>query len=167
MSTMKITWSVSYLPEGREILMVPKNNPFMEKAESVRLEDSTEFNHPTGAVVVKDEQIIGFSGNKTGYSNKKLIEWHKDGGCIRKWFKIPSGQKYWLCPGCAKHKDHAESRAVKDAITKVGEEAVKGADIYLAGHYWCCKPCWDAMINAGIKDVYVSEDAYERFAKKK
>lgn len=167
MASMKISWSVSYLPEGREILMVPVDNTFIQKAEDVRLQESTEINHPTGAVIVKDNEIIGFAGNKTGYSNTKLIKWHKEGGCVRKWFKVPSGHKYWLCPGCAKHKDHAEARAIKDAIQKVGKEMVKGSDIYLAGHYWCCKPCWDAMIDAGIKDVYVAEDSYERFGKRK
>ncbi|MBU0614216.1 hypothetical protein KJ766_02960, partial [Patescibacteria group bacterium] len=40
-----------------------------------------------------------------------------------------------------------------------------GADLYMYGHWWCCKPCWDAMIEAGIRDVYVCSDAHKRFTR--
>lgn len=86
--------------------------------------------------------------------------------CVRKLLKVRSGTKYWLCPGCSTHHDHAESGAVRDALAKSGREAVQGADVYLYGHYWCCKPCWDAMIAGGIRDVYVVERADELFGRK-
>ena len=45
--------------------------------------------------------------------------------------------------------------AIKDAITKGNQDKLPGADLYLYGHWWCCEPCWNAMINAGIKNVYL------------
>lgn len=40
-----------------------------------------------------------------------------------------------------------------------------GADVYMFGHWWCCEPCWQSMIEAGVRDVYVTEDAHERFSR--
>ena len=96
-------------------------------------------------------------------NNKKLINLHSK-YCIRRIFKVPSGQKYWLCPGCATFKQHGESSAVHDALKKHND--TQGADLYLYGHWWCCQPCWDAMIKAGIKNVYLVDNAYELFARK-
>lgn len=151
-----------YLPEGREIKYVPKDNEFMEKAMDARNTESTEHNFPTGAVVVKDNEIIGIGANQASIKNKSLIKLHKK-ICIRKILRIPSGQKYWLCPGCASYKHHAESRAVIDAKKNRGN--IEGADLYLYGHWWCCKPCWDSMIKAGIRDVYLVENATKLFKK--
>lgn len=136
-------------------------NSFMQEAQRMWREHSTERNHPTGAVVVTAGVVIGGSGNQAAIKNKTLQAWHKRGLCIRRMFKIPSGQKYWLCPGCAKHHHHAEQLAIRDA-QKRGSDTT-GADVYLYGHWWCCKPCWDAMIGAGIKDVYLVEGATEQF----
>lgn len=146
-----------YIPEGRSILFVPVQNEFMLAAMNLARTTSTDQNHPTGAVVVKNGAIIGGSSNQSGYKNKWLIEAHRQWFCIRKWFKVKSGTKYWLCPGCATSKNHAETRACLDAIKKVGRNEVKGADLYLWGHWWCCKPCWDTMIESGINNVYLQE----------
>lgn len=152
-----------YLPEGREFKYVPISNPFMAETKRVTLAQSTDANHPTGAVIVKDGKILGSAANKSALNNKKLIELHRKGFCVRKILKIPSGQKYWLCPGCASHKMHAEPGAIKDAQKKYGD--ITGADLYHWGHWWCCQPCWDSMIKAGIKDVYLVDNADELFKK--
>jgi deoxycytidylate deaminase len=152
-----------YLPEGRNIKYVPVSNPFMAEARRMQELFSNERNHPTGAVVVNDGKILGQGANQAPIKNKKLIELHKNGWCIRRMLNVPSGQRYWLCPGCASCKQHAETRAVNDAISKNG--GVSGADLYLYGHWWCCKPCWDSMIKAGIKDVYLVDNANELFKK--
>ncbi len=154
-----------YLPEGRTIKYVPEMNVFMSEAKRVRDTQSTDEGHPTGAVVALNEKIIGRGANQSALKNKKLIALHKKGWCVRRLLKIPSGQKYWMCPGCSKNKHHAEARAAKDAIAqqkKIGQSA-QGTDLYLYGHWWCCKPCWDAMIAAGIKDVYLVEGATGMF----
>ena len=150
-----------YLPDGRTIVFVSQENPFMAEAKKFMIANSTDLNHSTGAVVVLGDRIIGHAANQSALKNKKLLELHKNGLCVRRIFKIPSGQKYWLCPGCASHHNHAEWGAVRDAIKH--EKSANGADLYLYGHWWCCKPCWDAMVAAGIKDVYVIEGAYGMF----
>lgn len=133
----------------------------MAEAARVRNEVSTEKNHPTGAVVVLNSKIVGKAGNQAALKNEKLQEFHRRGICIRRLLKIPSGQKYWLCPGCAKYKHHGEAGAVRDALSRM--DSIAGADLYLHGHWWCCKPCWDSMIAAGIRDVYLVEGATEQF----
>jgi hypothetical protein len=44
---------------------------------------------------------------------------------------------------------------------------VTGADAYMYGHWWACEPCWTALIDAGINDLYVTDDAHERFHRDK
>ena len=153
-----------YLPEGRTIKQVGLENEFMREAKRLRDELSKERNYPTGAVVVMNGAIIGRNVNEPPLKSPKLQALHKAGWCVRQWFKIPSGQKYWLCPGCAKSKFHAETRAIKDALKRT--KSIAGADLYLYGHWWCCKPCWDNMIRAGIRDVYLVEGAFGLFEKR-
>jgi deoxycytidylate deaminase len=152
-----------YLPEGKSIRYVPISDPYMAEAKRVCLEHSTDHNHPTGAVVVKDGHIIGWGANQSAIKNKTLLSWHKKFLCVRKWLKIRSGTKYWLCPGCASARMHAEARSVKDVMKKSAD--THGADLYLWGHWWCCKPCWDSMLAGGIRDVYLVEGATEQFKK--
>ncbi len=156
-----MTHNYPYLPEGKSIGYVPVDNQFMREAKRLRDEESTERNHPTGAVVVYGNEIIGRGMNRAPIKNKRLQDMHKNGLCIRRLLKVPSGQKYWLCPGCAKSKFHAETSATKNALKNKAE--IKGADLYLYGHWWCCKPCWDSMIVAGIDKVYLVEGATELF----
>ena len=150
-----------YIPPGRDLKYVSENNSFMTEAKNIRNYSSTDKNHPTGAVLVKDGIIIGKSANQSKINNKYLLELHGKGVCIRKILKIKSGSKYWMCPGCASSKYHAEYGAVVDAQTK-GVETIN-SDLYLFGHWWCCKPCWDKMIEAGVKDVYLVEGATEKY----
>ncbi len=163
---MKPSWIIPYLPEGKEILVVPADNQFMRAAEDIRNTQSTDRRHATGAVVVKDGVIIGGAANQAGFKHPKLVALHQKGWCVRMFFKVKSGTKYWLCPGCSTHKDQAESGAIRDAVSKTSVEAVKGADVYLYGHFWCCKPCWDSMVSAGIGRVYVVDNAHDLFGRK-
>src|SRR3989339_791539 len=41
----------------------------------------------------------------------------------------------------------------------------QGSDLYMYGHWWACEPCWNKLIKAGIRDVYVTDDAHERFSR--
>ncbi len=156
-----------YLPEGRTINYVSVENVFMKEAMRLRNEESTDMQHPTGAVVVKDGMVIGRGANQSALRNKRLLEFHRTKFCVRRFLKIPSGQKYWLCPGCASCEQHAESRACKDAIKKTEKGNVVGADLYLYGHWWCCEQCWDNMIAAGIDRVFLVEGALELFEAKR
>lgn len=150
-----------YLPEGKTLLYVSDDNPFMMEAKRVRNEYSSDKNHSTGAVIVKDGQIIGRGANQSALKSEVLKRFHRDKFCVRRFFKVPSGQKYWLCPGCASSRNHAEPNAIKDAKRNVKD--LSGSDLYLYGHWWCCKDCWDKMIAVGIKNVYLVEGATEKF----
>jgi len=149
-----------YIPEGREIFYVPESNQFMARAKQVRNEYSTDPNHPTGAVVVVSGVIIGEAANQASLRNAWARNLHKK-VCLRRLFHIKTGEKYWVCPGCAQPRNHAEWGAVRDAQKK--GNTTQGADLYLYGHWWCCKPCWDAMIAGGISKVYLLEESTSLF----
>jgi deoxycytidylate deaminase len=151
-----------FLPEGRTIKYVPADNPFMVEAKRVQQTLSTDKYFSTGAVVVKEGVIVGKGANQSLLRTQWLIKAHQKWACIRRWFNIPSGQKYWMCPGCSPSSQHAETRAALDAQKKGFSE---GADMYLYGHWWCCAPCWGAIIDTGIKDVYLMEGSEILFDK--
>ena len=143
-----------YLPEGREILYVPISNEYMLRAKEVA-RGSNDQSIPTGAVIVSDGKILAEASNKTPLSNPFLKKLHAK-YCVRRMLKIPSGQKYWICPGCASHENHGEYRAVvlfQKKITKANSPC----DLYLWGHWWCCKPCWDKMLELPVRNVYLLE----------
>ena len=149
-----------YIPAGRKFLFVPESNPFMAKAKEIRNTKSTDKNVSTGSVIVADGQIIGEAANQASLSNPKLQDLHKK-ICIRKILKIKTGRKYWLCPGCAKPMEHSEAGAIRDA-KKRGNDT-RGADLYMYGHWWSCKPCWDKMTAAGIRNVYLLQNSEDLF----
>ncbi len=136
-----------YLPKSREILYVSSENKFMKAAQKFAERNSQDKKFKTGAVIVKDGKIIGQGANGSSF--------HEKFGCLRKFFHVKTGQKYWLCPGCSP-QNHAEQKAIKDA--KFRGISTKEADLYLWGHWWCCQSCWEKMIKAGIKNIYLSEE---------
>lgn len=106
-----------------------------------------------GVVIVNDDQIIstGYSGAPRGTKNCIDI-----GTCFREQEKVPKGQRYELCRSV-----HAEMNAIIHAARR---EMVNGT-LYLVGLN-CngegyvedaepCKLCKRAIINAGIKYVYI------------
>lgn len=137
-----------YLPVGREILYVKPSNAFLLAAKTFAEEFSLDPAHPTGAVIVSNGKIIGSGANGTDH--------HEQNGCERKRQNISTGKGYDLCDGCHP-KNHAEQTAIANAQS-LGASC-DGADLYLSGHWWCCESCWDAMIAAGIKNVYLCEEA--------
>ncbi|RJQ33960.1 hypothetical protein C4568_03440 [Candidatus Parcubacteria bacterium] len=149
---MKIPYP--YLPEGHEIKYVPADNPFMLEAKNYSREHSLDSTVPTGSVVVKNGEIIGRGANGSDY--------HKTHECERVKRGIPTGQGYELCEGCHP-KNHSEPRAIADAKKK-GHDT-KGADLYLWGHWWACEPCWNAIIEGGIANVYLMEKSQELYNK--
>ncbi len=148
------------MPEGKTIHYIPLGNSLMQEAVRVRNEKSTDLAVPTGAIVARNGVVLGQGANQSALKNPTWIAFHKK-YCIRRMLGVPSGQKYWICPGCAGFSQHAEARAIKDALRRHG--TIAGADLYLYGHWWACKPCWDKMIKAGIQNVYLVEGASELF----
>lgn len=146
-----------YLPEEGRIDYVGETDRFMSAAKQICQESSSDYFHPTGAVVVAAGEIIGRGANQARLHNPRLARWHQNGFCLRRFLKIPSGKHYWICPACSPVYSHAEQRAVRSALR--GRQTLTEATLYLWGHWWCCKPCWDAMLAAGITQVYLLEES--------
>ena len=144
--------TLPYLPKDREILYVLATHEFMQAAQKYAKSHSSDSRQPTGAVLVKDGQIIGYGANYSW--------WHETLWCVRKLFRRPTGKGYWMCPGCSP-RHHAEASAIRDAWRRGDDPS--GADLYLWGHWWCCQHCWAKMIKADIKNVYLPEGANEKF----
>lgn len=136
-----------YLPDGRKIEYVRPDNEFMRAAQSLA-DKSTCTKQKTGAVIVKNNQVIA-QGSNTGEVVVKV--------CPREEQGFTTGTGYELCKDTCKQGGHSEEAAVRDGQSR--EINIAGADLYLAGHWWCCQPCWEAMIGAGIEHVYLSEDS--------
>lgn len=141
-----------YIPEGRMITYAPADNEFMQVARAYALEHSLDDAVKTGSVVVRDGVVIGRGANGSDY--------HKTHECERVKRGIPTGQQYELCEGCHP-KNHSEPRAINEA--KAQGLDTNGADLYLWGHWWCCKPCWNAIQEAGINNVYLLEGSETLF----
>jgi deoxycytidylate deaminase len=141
-----------YLPGARTILYVAAEHPSMRVAREHALTYSLDDAVKTGSVVVIEGVIVGRGANGSDY--------HKSNICERVRQKIPTGQGYELCEGCHP-KNHSEPRAIISAQQNGYD--TQGADLYLWGHWWCCEPCWRAIIDAGIRDVYLMEGSDRLF----
>jgi len=141
-----------YLPKDREILYVTLDNEFMKEATRM-LQTSGCVKQPTAAVIVKNGAIIG-----RGVNAGKRIEI-----CPRVVHNCPTGTGYEFCKTVCQQEGHAEVMAVHDAVTN--ENHIAGADLYLDGHWWCCEPCWNKMIDAGINRVFLRIDSIELYKK--
>lgn len=143
-----------YLPRGRTHLYVDRDNQYMQMAKEYAKKYRSNLVHPAAAVVVKNGEVVGIGsiGNNPYHLN----------GCERVRLNMPTGQGYELCEGCHP-RNHSEPRAIASAIA-AGYDS-RGADIYLWGHWWCCEPCWSAMLTAGIANVYLLENSEVLFNK--
>ena len=135
-----------YLPEGREILYVPLDNVFMLLAKSYARAQSLDSRMPGAAVVVKNGRVIGIGANGSTY--------HETHECERKRLQCKTGEGYELCEGCHPH-NHSERQAITGALAQGSD--TQGADLYLWGHWWFCKDCWEYIIRYGIRNCYVVE----------
>ncbi len=135
-----------------QLFYVSDEDSFMAEAARAAKELSLDKNKPNGTVLVKDGVIIGRGANGSDY--------HLHNPCERVRLGIPTGESYELCEGCHP-KNHGEPKAIASAMS-AGHDP-KGGDIYLRGHWWCCKDCCDAMIKAGISRVILLEGARDKF----
>ncbi len=136
-------------PNGK-IFYVSEKNKFIQAAQCIA-ERSGCIKQATGAVIVINDEIVA-SGSNAGIRVKV---------CPRVEEKCPTGTGYHHCRETCKQEGHAEQMAIKDLLNKniVHSEPA----LYLWGHWWCCEPCWDAMMTAGIRTVYLVEKATELF----
>ena len=151
---MDETIKYPYLPENRLISYVPQSNEFMKIARSFARKNSLDETMPGASVIVKADRLIGIGVNGSYY--------HKNHGCRRVELNCKTGEDYELCEGCHP-KNHSEAQAL--ALAKINGEDANGADLYLWGHWWCCKPCWDKMLEIGIKKVFLVENSENMFGR--
>ena len=147
-----------YMPPDRHLKYASVDDPFMIEAAKAREECAGDPLYPVGIVLVKDGQVVARAGN--GF-NRGPGQVHV---CPRVVLECPSGTGYDLCtlhdaPG------HSEPMLVEEA-RRLGIDTV-GADAYMFGHWWACEPCWKVLIDAGVRDLYVTDDAHERFSRDK
>lgn len=143
-----------YIPEGRVISHVSINNEFMKISRFFARQNSLDKVMPGAAVIVRAGKVLSVGVNGSDY--------HKKSECQRVILKCKTGEGYELCEGCHP-KNHSEAKAI--AMAKLNHEDIKGADLYLWGHWWCCEACWKAMIEASIANVYLLKDSEILFNK--
>ncbi|MES2953722.1 MAG: hypothetical protein V4674_04165 [Patescibacteria group bacterium] len=141
-----------FIPPGRTFLYVPSDDRFMGLAREAARR-STDPLVKTGAVVVsRDGSVLGVGANYSAF--------HEEKGCERKRLGCKTGEGYELCEGCSPAY-HAEPSALR-AARESGNDP-DGASLYLWGHWWACKDCWSAILEAGIERVYLLERSEELF----
>jgi dCMP deaminase len=109
---------------------------------------STCISRPTGAVIVKDRQVL-----VTGYNGSLPSQPHciDEGKCFRRSLAWPEGMKYDMCRSA-----HAEANAIALAAKK--GVAVEGATIYCTLEP--CITCTKLIIMSGIARI-VYEHGYD------
>lgn len=144
------------------------DNEFIQAAKQAAIKYSLTSVFPIGIVAEKNGVIIAEAGNGNGYHEANLETPGHRKGCVRRFLnderekqglpKFKGGEGFEFCPGC--HTDsHAEANLIKKATEEKKYENLKDANIYMYGHFWCCKSCWQKMLAAGIKNVYLPESA--------
>jgi len=109
---------------------------------------STCLSRPTGAVIVKDRQILA-----SGYNGSLPGEAHcmDEGQCFRRSLQWPEAMKYDMCRSA-----HAEANAVALAAKK--GVSLEGANIYCTLEP--CITCAKLIVMSGITRV-IYEHAYD------
>jgi len=153
---MKKNIMYPFLPEGREIKYVSANNVFIKLAKAYAEAQSLDKVMPGAAVVVYGDRVIGMGANGSDY--------HKIHKCERVVRGCKSGEGYELCEGCHP-RNHSEATALAAASASYPHFNMWKADLYLWGHWWFCEPCWEAMIKACVRDVYLLENSEVLFNK--
>lgn len=143
-----------YIDPRGHIEYVPADDPFMAQAKAYAKEHSLDSLMPNCSLLVKDGKVIGRGANGSNY--------HDTHGCERVRQNIPTGEGYELCEGCHP-KNHGEPKAIADATANGNDP--NGGTMYLWGHWWCCKPCWDSMVEHGITTVRLLQDSQKLFNK--
>lgn len=143
-----------YLPKGKMFIFASADDPHMQEAALARDECAGDRLFPVGAVLVREGKVIARAGN--GYNRGKGFV-HV---CPRIVLECPSGTGYELC-----QFHDAQGHAEPMLVAAAKEQGINpsGCDVYLYGHWWCCEPCWKVMLDAGVRNVYLLENAHEEF----
>jgi dCMP deaminase len=125
---------------------------FLEVANLVA-KRATCLRRRVGAVLVKDKKILstGYNGSPSGLVHCLDI------GCIRKKLKIPSGERHELCRGL-----HAEQNVLLQAA--LYGISTRNSLLYITNQP--CVICAKMLINAGIKEIVISDGYPDELARK-
>jgi dCMP deaminase len=125
---------------------------FLEVANLVA-KRATCLRRRVGAVLVKDKKILstGYNGSPSGLKHCLDI------GCMRQKLKIPSGERHELCRGL-----HAEQNVLLQAA--LYGISTKNSLLYITNQP--CVICAKMLINAGIKEIVISEGYPDELARK-
>ena len=123
---------------------------FLEVASLVSRR-ATCLRRRVGAVLVKEKKILatGYNGAPSGINHCALTR------CLRDKLKIPSGQRHELCRGL-----HAEQNVILQAA--LYGISTKDSTLYVTNQP--CIICAKMLINAGIKEIIVSEGYPDKMA---
>jgi dCMP deaminase len=123
---------------------------FLELANLVA-KRSTCLRRCVGAVLVKDKRILatGYNGAPRGLAHCLDI------GCLRDKLKIPSGERHELCRAL-----HAEQNALIQA--SLYGVSVRDSTLYATNQP--CVICAKMLINAGIKEIVISDGYPDKMA---
>ncbi len=112
---------------------------------------STCLRRSVGAVLVKDKRILatGYNGAPRGLKHCLEI------GCMRQKLHIPSGERHELCRAL-----HAEQNALIQA--SLHGVSVSGSTLYATNQP--CVICAKMLINAGIKEIVISDGYPDKMA---
>ncbi len=113
---------------------------------------STCLRRKVGSVLVKDKRILatGYNGAPAGITHCEKA------GCIRTELKVPSGQRHELCRGL-----HAEQNVLLQAA--LHGVSVRDSTLYVT--VTPCVICAKMIINAGVKEIVISDHYPDSMAK--
>jgi dCMP deaminase len=105
---------------------------------------STCLRRRVGAVLVKNKRILatGYNGAPSGIRHCEAV------GCMRERMRVPSGQRHELCRGL-----HAEQNVILQAAL----HGVSVQESYMYITHTPCSICAKMLINAGIKEIIISD----------
>ena len=123
---------------------------FLEMASLVA-KRSTCLRRSVGAVLVRDKRILatGYNGAPSGLPHCLEI------GCLRQQLNIPSGQRHELCRAL-----HAE----QNALIQASLHGISVKDSILYSTTQPCVICAKMLINAGIKEIVITEGYPDKMA---
>ncbi|MFH0838819.1 MAG: cytidine/deoxycytidylate deaminase family protein [Candidatus Omnitrophota bacterium] len=113
---------------------------------------STCLRRYVGAVIVKDRHILatGYNGTPSGITHCEIV------GCLREKLKVPSGKRHELCRGL-----HAE----QNALLQAAYHGISVTDGILYSTTQPCIICAKMLINAGIREVVITNWYPDKLAK--
>lgn len=127
--------------------------------EQARIESkkSTDLRRSIGVVVVNEKnEIIGRGSNQATIPWFWVARLHKK-YCIRKIVGVKKNTCYFICPGCALYRNHAEVRALRSIKYPEYNLKYMKLRIYMFGHKYCCNNCLKKISMYNIEKIYVKD----------